>query len=131
MACEAVITEEVKSISAINQGRLVKRGVDGLLILLATIPGVLTVQRYYRETHILIDDGSYVDFSEEVGYITIDATISPSILMSLNLMSDNCSKRLIKNQSVSFQASNVPSLLEHIFMETSISKSLWRGAALS
>ena len=30
----------------LGQGRLVKRGVDGLLILLATLPGVLTVQRY-------------------------------------------------------------------------------------
>ena len=66
----------------LGQGRLVKRGVDGLLILLATLPGVLTVQRYYREAHILVDCGNWVKFSKEVGYITIDATISRSILMS-------------------------------------------------
>ena len=65
-----------------RQGRLVKRGVDGLLILLATLPGVLIVQHYYREAHILVDCGNWVKFSKEVGYITIDATISRSILMS-------------------------------------------------
>ena len=83
----------------LGQGRLVKRGVDGLLILLATLPGVLTVQRYYKETHILNDDGSYVDFSEEVGYITIDATVFPSILMSLKLMSDNYGQRYLSSLS--------------------------------
>ena len=73
---------------------------DGLLILLATSPGVLTVQRYYRETHILINDDGFVDFIEEVGYISIDATISRSILMSLKFMCDKCVRRLTSLSSL-------------------------------
>ena len=83
----------------LGQGRLVKRGVDGLLYLLATLPGVLTVRRHYKENRILIDDGSYVDLSEEVGYITIYTTISQSILLSSKFTCDNCGQRYLPRLS--------------------------------
>ena len=55
----------------LGQGRLVKRGVDGLLYLLATLPGVLTVQRYCREWHILMNDKIWVDLSTIRPFSTI------------------------------------------------------------
>ena len=48
----------------------------------------------------MTNDDGYVDFNEEVGYISIDATISRSILMSLKFMCDKYVQRLTSLSSL-------------------------------
>ena len=88
-----------------DQGRLVKRGVDGLLILLATVPGVLTVQRYYRRSHILMNDGTCVDLSRIRPLSTIYTLITQSIFISLKLMWVICSKSYLPSWDYKMSAS--------------------------